>query len=455
MLKENKLNTLKIDDKLADEPTCNYVFKKSQIPHVLQEIADLCEIFKNGNNKQILDGLDRFLHIAHGNIKINHFNLEIILEVGFRFRSSDLSNKAFMVAAYILQTRPTLGIEIVDSLQGLEVSKMIFGLMTQEEERVVNNFLCSSYHVMDILNDKLNYFNILLSKIKDPNTQYEHLIQLLSILSDFLCEAYDNLYEEKTFNEILPIFLKTDSPLVFSKIVYILLLILEDIQIPKIYSYLFDNNIDLYLLSKFPESKQLEKEHILKIFICITGGTDESANQIYSRNFLQNIQQYLSYMNEKCLNLLFQILTNLFSLGYDVILKILSLGFAEMSLNLLENGKYSTKETIILFLCGISIHINNDKIYQYFTKFSLMNEIIEFFYVSKKKIWDKIVHALYIVSENLNEECFLDSPLFNGIDGDELLCMLYQVLEKYENDDDKLTAQIEVKYLIKQIDVSE
>ena len=112
-------------------------------------------------------------------------------------------------------------------------------------------------------------------------------------------------------------------------------------------------------------------------------------------------------------------------------------------------------ETIILFLCGISIHINNDKIYQYFTKFSLMNEIIEFFYVSKKKIWDKIVHALYIVSENLNEECFLDSPLFNGIDGDELLCMLYQVLEKYENDDDKLTAQIEVKYLIKQIDVSE
>lgn len=461
MLKENKLYMSEAHIGPAVDATVgtteNYVFKKSEMPRVSREICEICETLRNGSCEQIRNGLIRFFEIARGNIKISHIALETIIDVGLRCqRNSELSNSAFMLAAYILQTRPGLGVEIVDCQQGIEVSKMIFSYMTNEEERLVNNFLCSSYHVMDILCDKMNYFNMILDTIKSQDTQYEHLLQLLNILNDFLCEvSNDNLYDEKAFNEVIITFLGTDSQSIFSKVIYMFNLILEDLQLPKIYSYFFDNNIDLYLLSKFSESKQLEKEHILAIFVCITGGTNESTNQVYSRNFLKNIQNYLDDMNEKCLNLLFQILTNLFSLGYDVILEILSSGFAEIALNLLENGKYSTKETIILFFCGIAIHVKFNEIYQYFLNFSLMKEIIEFFYVSKKRIWDKIIHTLYIVSESINDDCFFNSPLFNGIDCDELLEMLYQVFEKYGNDDEKITTQIEVKRLIERIDVTE
>ncbi|KAH0793694.1 hypothetical protein GPJ56_002415 [Histomonas meleagridis] len=324
--------------------------------------------------------------------------------------------------------------------------------MTINEERAVTNFLVSSYQIMDILNDKSQnekYFQSILALIQRPDINPAHLLQLINIVTQFILITNDTTYNELTFRAIIPMYLFSPNDEVFSKVVYLFKIILETLYTDGVYTFFFGQNVDDFLLSKLPNVRQIDKEHILGVFINVSAGTSESTQELFVRGFIQKISIFQN-INEKCMGLILESLTNMFSLGPEVIQEVLCRGFGDIAIRFFNVGTFSTKETVVLFLCGILGYIQEPAILNFFVANSLMAKITEYFVVSKSKIFSKVVHALFLLLRMI-EGPLTDNPLFSDVNTQELIEMLAEIRESIVGKDSKKQFLIEVEELLSRL----
>ncbi|OHT13010.1 hypothetical protein TRFO_03406 [Tritrichomonas foetus] len=377
--------------------------------------------------------IDRIMFLIQFDIKnIKHQHLEFILTLSQNLdANTPLYDKVVSLASRIILTRPKLGSEILDSEPITILIQKIFHPMKKCEANLLSNFLTSSVDVIDTINSKFDFFNHIIEFMNSPEIPVEHFLLLLRIINDVLSSFTKDqtiLYASDFFKGLVPKFIESNDSRVFSEILHLYQLELEECVHNEIIEFFACTDVDNFLISRIQNCKQIDKERILDIFVNSTSCSDKYTKMIYQKGLLLKFQSLVPLLNESCHIRILKALQNCFSLGHDIVLEIVSSGFAELSLNLLKNGSFDAKVASINFFCGLCNFAKDPRIQNFIIHQNIVVELVEFLNITKQSVWKEILNALYqnatAAFASCSEEELFQHPLFNQIDIHEF----YQIL---------------------------